>query len=127
MRQPAISRSMALRHMASEYGSWPVDAAAHQMRIERDARRAASSAGMMTLRKCSNGTLSRKKNDSLVIIASTTAVISALSWPRRSACTRSPRPLRPALRATGNSLLSTRYCLSADSTRPERSFRQRRR
>ena len=26
MRQPAISRSIALRHMASEYGSWPVAA-----------------------------------------------------------------------------------------------------
>ena len=33
--------------MASEYGSWPVEAAAHQMRIERDARRDAISAGMM--------------------------------------------------------------------------------
>ena len=47
MRQPAISRSISLRHMASEYGSWPVEAAAHQMRIERDARRAAISAGMI--------------------------------------------------------------------------------
>ena len=37
MRQPASSRSISLRHMASEYGSWPVEAAAHQMRIVRDA------------------------------------------------------------------------------------------
>ena len=39
--------------------------------------RAASSAGMMASRKCSNGILSRKKNDSLVVIASTTSTISA--------------------------------------------------
>ena len=31
---------------------------------------------------------------------------------------------RPALRATGSSRLSTRYCLSADSTRPERVLQQ---
>src|SRR6185295_124363 len=33
MRQPASSRSISLRMMASEYGSWPVAAAAHQMRM----------------------------------------------------------------------------------------------
>ena len=76
MRQPAISRSISLRHIASEYGSWPVEAAAHQMRIVREGARAAISAGMIVVRKCSNGVLSRKKNNSLVVIASTTAVIS---------------------------------------------------
>ena len=33
----------------------------------------------------------------------------------------------PRRRETGNSLLSTRYCLSLPSTRPERSFNSRRR
>ena len=49
------------------------------------------------------------------------------SLPRLSAATSSPRVARPALRATGSSRLSTRYCLSADSTRPERSLRHLRR
>ena len=73
MRQPATCRAISLRHIASEYGSWPVEAAAHQIRIRRWLARAAISAGMMVSRKCSNGSLSRKKNDSLVIIASTTS------------------------------------------------------
>ncbi len=53
-----------------------MEAAAHQMRMRRLAARAASSAGMMVSRKCSNGSLSRKKNDSLVVIASTTSTMS---------------------------------------------------
>jgi hypothetical protein len=37
--------------MASEYGSWPVAAAAHQMRMVREVRRAALSAGRMAERE----------------------------------------------------------------------------
>jgi hypothetical protein len=81
----------------------------------------------MAEQKCSNGTLSRKNSDSLVIIASTTAVISASALPRFSTATSSLRVPRPALRATGSSRLSARYCLSADSTSPERSLRDLRR
>ena len=48
------------------------------MRMRRDAARAAISAGMTVSRNCSNGLLSRKKNDSLVVIASTTSTVSGL-------------------------------------------------
>ena len=53
-----------------------------------------SSAGMIVSRKCSNGILSRKKNDSLVVIASTTSTASASAFGPRSRCTRSVRPAR---------------------------------
>ena len=46
------------------------------MRMRFSRARAAISAGMMVSRKCSNGSLSRKKNVSLVVIASTTSVAS---------------------------------------------------
>jgi hypothetical protein len=75
---------------------------------------------MTLLRNCSNGSLSRKKKDSFVAMASTIAVASG-SEPARSCCTNSPSFDKPARRASGKSLLSTRYCLSAASTRPERS------
>ena len=81
---------------------------------------AAISAGMMVSRKCSKGSLSRKKKVSLVVIASTTSTISGigcvLSLPTSSASVPTP-----CLRATGSRRLSARYCFSADSTRPERS------
>ena len=76
----------------------------------------------MVLRKCSNGSLSRKKNDSLVIIASTTSTTRGSAFGRLRRSASSDRPPRPALRASGRSRLSTRYCLSADSTSPDRSF-----
>src|ERR1700730_502185 len=61
MRQSAMSRSISLRQMASEYGSWPVAAAAHPMRMVREGRGAALSVGRMVERKCSNGTLVPKE------------------------------------------------------------------
>src|ERR1700738_3148098 len=94
------------------------------MRMQRDARRAARSAGNMAVRKFSNGILSRKKNVSLVVMASTTIVIRHSLSPRRSAATSSPKFAKPALRAIGSKRLSTRYCLSADSTKPDRSPKQ---
>ena len=45
MRQPATWPAISLRHMASEYGSCPVDAAAHQMRIARKSIRIWCAAG----------------------------------------------------------------------------------
>jgi hypothetical protein len=91
------------------------------MRMCRSLARACNSAGMTVSRKCSNGTLSRKKNDSLVVIASTTDVDNGDVGAALSAFTRSARLARPALRTTGSRRLSTRYCFSDDSTRPERS------
>ena len=80
IRQPASCGAISFRHIASEYGSCPVEAAAHQIRMRRWPPRAAISAGMMVSRKCSNGILSRKKNDSLVVIASTTSTASACAF-----------------------------------------------
>src|SRR5262249_51203207 len=59
-------------------------------------------------------------------MASTTLVVSALD-PACNFCTSSPMPDSPALRASGNSRLSIRYCLSADRSRPEWSLRNLRR
>jgi hypothetical protein len=125
MRQPAIFSCISRKHIASEYGSWPVAAAAHQILIWRFGR-AARSAGIIASRNCSNGTLSRKKNDSLVVIASTTSPMSG-SAGSLSLRTNAASPERPALRATGNSRLSTKYCRPAESTSPERSLSMARR
>src|SRR5215203_505715 len=53
------------------------------MRMRRLAMRADSSAGMMASRNSSNGSLSRKKNDSFVAMASTTSTMrgSAIEQP----------------------------------------------
>ena len=77
---------------------------------------------MMVLRKCSNGSLSRKKNDSFVVIASATSVTSGSFFTSRSFATKSAKVAMPARCATGSNRLSTKYCLSADSMRPERSL-----
>ena len=45
--QPAMAAPSPFRHIAIEYGSWPVDEAAHQMRRVRRALRACISAGSM--------------------------------------------------------------------------------
>ena len=96
-------------------------AAVHQMRMRFSRARAAISAGMITARKCSNGTLSRKKKLSLVVIASITATSSgAAAGEAFSLATSSVRLENPCLRATGSRRLSARYCFSADSTKPER-------
>src|ERR1035437_6565761 len=63
------------------------------MRMRFSRARAASKAGMMTARKWSNGILSRKKNDSLVVIASITSTVSgAAAVVALSLSTRSARP-----------------------------------
>jgi hypothetical protein len=104
-----------------------VEAAAHQIRMRFCLARVASSAGMMKFWKCSNGSLSRKKKDSFVVIASTTSAISFSASRPRSFCTSSVKLGSAALRASGSSRLSNRYCLSADSVKPERSFSSLRR
>jgi hypothetical protein len=68
----ASSGKCSARSIASEYGSCPVDDAAHQMRSCVQVRRAWIRPGNMCLRKASNGALSRKKVVSFVVIASTT-------------------------------------------------------
>ena len=45
--QPAMAAPRPFRHIAIEYGSCPVDDAAHQMRKERRAARACNSVGSM--------------------------------------------------------------------------------
>ena len=72
-------------------------AAAHQMRMRRLAARADISAGMMVSRKCSNGSLSRKKNDSFVVIASTTSTMSGSASGAASLATRPVRLNSPCL------------------------------
>jgi arylsulfatase A-like enzyme len=56
-----------------------------------------------------DGVLSRKKNDSLVVVASTTAAVSAGSQPVLSARTRSATPPSPACRARGSRRVSRKY------------------
>jgi hypothetical protein len=82
---------------------------------------------MMVSRKWSNGTLSRKKKVSLVVIASTTSMASEAARGAFSWCTSSASVLMPCLRAIGKSRLSAKYCFSGASTRPERSFNSLRR
>ena len=50
-RQPASCASISFRHIASEYGSWPVEPAAHQMRTLLRAARAFRISGMIASRK----------------------------------------------------------------------------
>ena len=77
---------------------------------------------MIEPRKCSNGTLSRKKKVSLVVMASTTWEMR-LADPPFIFCTSSLIPDRPTFRDSGSNRLSIRYCLSLDRSRPEWSFR----
>src|SRR5450759_4594087 len=92
------------------------------MRMCFSRARAASKAGMMTARKWSNGILSRKKNDSLVVIASITSTVSgAAAVVALSLSTSSARPANPCLRATGNRRLSARFCFRPRA--PDRSAR----
>ena len=90
------------------------------MRMVREVCRAASRAGITVELNSRMASCRERKTISLVIIASTTATVNASASPRLSAATSSARLPRPALRATGSKRLSTRYCLSADRTRPER-------
>src|SRR5437660_263808 len=69
------------------------------MRITPVLRRAASNVGMIVRRKCSNGVLSRKKNDSFVVIASATEAMRPASRPVLRIRTNSARVSKPALRA----------------------------
>ena len=117
-RHPASAAPISFSDMASEYGSWPVEPAAHQILMLFRLARAFSTSGMIVSRKCSNGTLSRKKKVSLVVMASTTwAMID--DDPPFIFCTSSPMPGTPHLRDSGSRRLSIRYCLSADRSRPE--------
>ena len=51
IRQPASALPISLRIMASEYGSCPVEVAAHQMRMRREFARADIRAGRIVVRK----------------------------------------------------------------------------
>src|ERR1700681_2437610 len=59
-------------------------------------------------------------------MASTTWVVIEAD-PPFICCTSSLMPDMPAFRDSGSNLLSIRYCLSADRSRPERSLRSLRR
>ena len=78
------------------------------MRMVRLAARLFSSAGSTRALNWSNGLVSRKKNDSFVVIASTTSRITASSILVRMTRTRSSKVASFHLRATGNSRLSRR-------------------
>src|SRR2546429_6076992 len=77
VRQPDSKDPASFRHIAIEYGSCPVEEAAHQMRNDRRDARACTNAGMTVSLKWSNGILSPEKNVSLVVIASTTSPVNA--------------------------------------------------
>src|SRR3546814_12111659 len=66
MRQPASFACISENSIASEYGSWPLEQAALQMRIRLVEARAVNSGGSTTSRIRSNGLMSRKNSDSLV-------------------------------------------------------------
>src|SRR5947199_10262104 len=74
-RQPASVAPISFSDIASEYGSWPVEPAAHHILMLFRLARAFNISGMIESRKFSNGTLSRKKKDSLVVMASTTCAV----------------------------------------------------
>ena len=59
----------------------------------------------------------------VAVIASATLVMRGSFFRPLSLPTSSAKLSKPARCATGSNRLSTRYCLSADSTRPERSFK----
>ena len=117
-RHPASVVPISFSDIAREYGSWPVEPAAHHIRMLLRAARAFSISGMIESRKCSNGTLSRKKKVSLVVMASTTWA-TIVDDPPFIFCTSSAIPGTPHLRDSGSRRLSIRYCLSADRSRPE--------
>ena len=50
-RQPASAAPISFRHIASEYGSWPVEPAAHQIRTLLRPARAFRISGMIVSRK----------------------------------------------------------------------------
>ena len=50
-RQPASAAAISFRHIASEYGSWPVEPAAHQIRTLLRLARAFNISGMIDSRK----------------------------------------------------------------------------
>ena len=105
--QPFSRIASSTRIMASEYGSWPVEAAAQRMRNDRWAARFASSAGSTVSRKMVNGTTSRKNRVSLVVIASMTSAVSFASW-RSTAAATAERSGSACLRITGRNRLSSR-------------------
>jgi hypothetical protein len=51
MRQPAVAALISFRHMASEYGSCPVEPAAHQIRMLLRSALAFRISGMIESRK----------------------------------------------------------------------------
>src|SRR3546814_5423737 len=63
MRQPASFACISENSIASEYGSWPLEQAALQMRIRLVEARAVNSGGSTTSRIRSNGLMSRKNSD----------------------------------------------------------------
>ena len=50
-RHPASAAPISFRHMASEYGSWPVEPAAHHIRMLLRLARAFNISGMIVSRK----------------------------------------------------------------------------
>jgi len=70
--QFASSGKSSLMIIAIEYGSWPVEQAALQILRHRSPRRLAMTRGRIAVRNVSKGYRSRKKDVSLVVIASIT-------------------------------------------------------
>src|SRR5258707_13376303 len=73
VRQPASADPNSFRHIAIEYGSCPVEEAAHQIRKARRAARARTNAGNTLSLILSNRNLLREKKESLVGICSATS------------------------------------------------------
>src|SRR3546814_19894352 len=94
-----LTHSFPTRRSA-HLGSCPLEQAALQLRICLRPARASSRCGSTTFLNCSNGRLSRKKNDSLVVIATVTSTARQSSFfARRSAISESTQQ-RSHLRAT---------------------------
>ena len=88
---------------------------------ERCAARAWTSFGMITVRRASNGRMSRKNDVSLVVIASITSVTSGEFGDDFMAAANWCRSRMPWAWAIGTSRDSTRYSLPVSSTMAERS------
>src|SRR3546814_20665087 len=113
-----LTHSFPTRRSA-HLGSCPLEQAALQMRICLRPARASSRCGSTTFLNCSNGRLSRKKNDSLVVIASVTSTARRSSFFDRRAAISASTPSRYHLLATGYRRTSRSTAFPWVITRPE--------
>jgi len=128
VRQPDSMGPASFRHIAIEYGSCPVEDARTRCAASGRAARALHQRRKHRLfQMIERKLVAEEKKVSLVVIASThlrgQRVGAGLHLQNQFGNSGKAGLARPA----GTRRLSTRYCLSADRSRPERSFSSLRR